>query len=84
MSKRGIAVGRRTLYAIALSSIRKTNVGAPMNPVLYDAYHNKLKGKKKKVRLVAIMNKLFRYIFSVLKFRSPMKYLIQGFINKCL
>ena len=67
MSKRGTAVGRRALYAIALSSIRKTNTGVPMNQVLYDAYHNKLKGKKKKVRLVAIMNKLLRYIFSVLK-----------------
>lgn len=71
MSKRGTAVGRRALYAIALSSIRKTKTGVPMNQVLYDAYHTKLKGKKKKVRLVAIMNKLLRYIFSVLKNQKP-------------
>lgn len=71
MSKRGTAVGRRALYAIALSSIRKTKAGIPMNQVLYDAYHTKLNGKKKKVRLVAIMNKLLRYIFSVLKNQKP-------------
>jgi transposase len=71
MSKRGTAIGRRALYAIALSSIRKTKAGKPMNQVLYDAYHTKLKGKKKKVRLVAIMNKLLRYIFSVLKNQKP-------------
>ncbi|MDD2447545.1 MAG: IS110 family transposase, partial [Tissierellia bacterium] len=45
--------------------------GVPMNQVLYDAYHTKLKGKKKKVCLVAIMNKLLRYIFSVLKNQKP-------------
>lgn len=67
MSKRGTAVGRRALYALALASIRKTKAGVAMNQVLYDYYHVTLKGKKKKVRLVAVMNKLLRYIFSVLK-----------------
>jgi len=71
MSKRGTATGRRALYALALASIRKTKAGVPMNQVLYDAYHITLKGKKKKVRLVAIMNKLLRYIFSVLKNQKP-------------
>ena len=71
MSKRGTAIGRRALYALALASIRKTTAGVPMNKVLYDTYHIKLKGKKKKVRLVAIMNKLLRYIFSVLKNQKP-------------
>ncbi len=71
MSKRGTAIGRRALYALALASIRKTKNGVPMNQILYDTYHNKLKGKKKKVRLVAIMNKLLRYIFSVLKNQKP-------------
>lgn len=71
MSKRGTAFGRRALYALALASIRKTKNGVPMNQVLYDAYHTTLKGKKKKVRLVAIMNKLLRYIFSVLKNQKP-------------
>ena len=71
MSKRGTTIGRRALYALALASIRKTKAGIPMNQVLYDMYHIKLKGKKKKVRLVAIMNKLLRYIFSVLKNQKP-------------
>lgn len=71
MSKRGTAIGRRALYALALASIRKTKAGVPMNKILYDTYHIKLKGKKKKVRLVAIMNKLLRYIFSVLKNQKP-------------
>ncbi len=67
MSKRGTAIGRRALYALALASTRKTKTGVAMNQVLYDYYHVTLKGKKKKVRLVAVMNKLLRYIFSVLK-----------------
>lgn len=71
MSKRGTAIGRRALYAIALASIRKTKNKLPMNQVLYDYYHKNLKSKKKKVRLVAIMNKLLRYIFSVLKNQKP-------------
>lgn len=71
MSKRGTAIGRRALYAVALASIRKTKDGVPMNKILYDFYHTTLKGKKKKVRLVAVMNKLLRYIFSVLKNQKP-------------
>jgi len=71
MSKRGPAIDRRALYALALASIRKTKSGIPMNQVLYDDDHIKFKGKKKKVRLVTIMNKLLRYIFSVLKNQKP-------------
>lgn len=71
MSKRGTAIGRRALYALALASIRKTKNKVPINAVLYDYYHNTLKSKKKKVRLVAVMNKLLRYIFSVLKNQKP-------------
>jgi transposase len=71
MSKRGTAIGRRALYAIALSTVRKNKNKVPNNQVLYDYYHSNLKSKKKKVRLVAIMNKLLRYIFSVLKNQKP-------------
>jgi len=71
MSKRGTAIGRRALYSIALASIRKTRNKVPMNQVLYQYYHENLKSKKKKVRLVAVMNKLLRYIFSVLKNQEP-------------
>lgn len=72
MSKRGTTTGRRALYALAMASVRKTKSGKPMNQVLYDYYHTQLGNKKKKkVRLVAVMNKLLRYIFSVLKHQQP-------------
>lgn len=67
MSKRGTAIGRRALYSIALASIRKTKTGKPINSVIHDYYNKSLDKKKKKVKLVAVMNKLLRYIFSVLK-----------------
>ena len=68
MSKRGTTTGRRALYALALSCVRKSKSGKAINEVLYDYYHTQLGNKKKKkVRLVAVMNKLLRYIFSVLK-----------------
>ncbi len=71
MSKRGTAIGRRALYALALASVRKSKSGKAINKVLYDYYHSQLGNKKKKVRLVAVMNKLLRYIFSVLKNKKP-------------
>jgi len=51
MSKRGTAIGRRVLYALALSCIRKLKSGKVMNKVLYDYYHSQLGNKKKKVRI---------------------------------
>ncbi len=71
MSKRGTTIGRRALYTLALACIRITKSGQPNNQTLYDYYHSQLKSKKKKVRLVAIMNKLLKYIFSVLKNKVP-------------
>ncbi len=71
MSKRGTALGRKVLYSVALSSVRKSKNGKAVNQVLYDYYHQTLKAKKKKVRLVAIMNKLLRYIFSIFKNDKP-------------
>lgn len=68
MSKRGTTTGRRALYALALACVRKSKSGKAINQVLYDYYHTQLGDKKKKkVRLVAVMNKLLKYIFSVLK-----------------
>ncbi len=84
MSKRGTAIGRRALYALALASVRKTKVGVTMNQVLYEMYHTTLKGKKKKVRLVAIMNKLLRYIFSVLKNQKPYEVRNPKIHQQCL
>ncbi|BEP27843.1 IS110 family RNA-guided transposase [Helicovermis profundi] len=71
MSKRGTAIGRRALYTVALASIRTSKNKKPINLVLYEYYHIALDKKKKKVKLVAVMNKLLRYIFSILKNQKP-------------
>ena len=67
MFKRGTRIGRMALYAVALASIRKNKNGEPINRVLLNFYNENMKGKSKKVGLVAIMHKLINYIFSVLK-----------------
>ncbi len=67
MSKRGTRIGRRALYAVALASVRTNRNGEPLNKVLLNYYKENLKGKSKKVGLVAIMHKLINYIFSVLR-----------------
>jgi len=67
MSKRGTRIGRRALYAVALASVRRNNIGKPINNVLLNFYNENMKGKSKKVGLVAVMHKLINYIFSVLK-----------------
>ncbi len=72
MSKRGTSLGRRVLYTLAMASIRKSKSGKENNKVLHHYYNIQLSTKKKKkVRLVAVMNKLLRYIFSVLKNQKP-------------
>jgi len=71
MSKRGTAIGRRALFFVALASIRNTKKKEPINPILYEYYHVALDKKKKKIKLVAVMNKLLRYIFSVLTNQKP-------------
>ena len=67
MSKRGSRLARRALYAAALASIRTKCNGKPVNQILYKYYHDKLKNKKVKVALVAVMHKLIKYLFAVLK-----------------
>ena len=67
MSKRGTRFGRRALYAVALASIRMKRNGEATNPVLLKYYQENLKGKKAKVALVAVMHKLIKYLFAVLK-----------------
>ena len=88
MSKRGTRFGRRALYAAALASIRTKRNGEAMNPVLLKYYQENLKGKKPKVALVAVMHKLIKYIFAVLKnqqefqIRDP-KLHQQMFLGNC-
>ena len=71
MSKRGTRFGRRALYAVALASIRSKRNGQANNKILLDYYQDNLKGKKKKVALVAIMHKLINYMFAVLRDKKP-------------
>lgn len=71
MSKRGTKLGRRTLYTIAMASIRKTRKGDAINPILKAYYEAKILSKKKKVALVAVMHKLLHFIFAVLRDQKP-------------
>ncbi len=71
MSKRGTSVGRRVLYSFALQCVKKNQDGKPLNATIHDYYNQQLKHKKKKVRLVAVMHKLLKYIFAVLRDRKP-------------
>ena len=67
MSKRGTRFGRRALYAVALASIRIKRNGEATNRILLKYYQENLKGKKAKVALVAVMHKLIKYLFAVLR-----------------
>ena len=67
MSLRGTRFGRRALYAVALASIRIKRNGEATNQVLLKYYQENLKGKRVKVALVAVMHKLIKYLFAVLR-----------------
>jgi len=76
ISKRGTRLGRRALYAAALASIRTKCNGEATNKVLLKYYQENLKGKKAKVALVAIMHKLIKYLFAVL--RNQQEYQVRS------
>lgn len=67
VTKRGSPFLRHALYIAATTSIRKESKGLQVNAVIYEYYQRKLETKTKKQALGAIMNKLLRIIFSVLK-----------------
>lgn len=71
LSKRGSNIGRRAVYTAALSSIGIKRNGEANNSILLEYYKNKLESKKPKVALGAIMHKIIRYIFSVVKNKKP-------------
>lgn len=71
MSKRGSSFGRRALYTVAISSIRKSSSGKPINSTLYEYRNENLKGKKNKVAIGAIMHKIVKYIFAILRDQTP-------------
>jgi transposase len=67
LTRRGSPFLRRGLYLAATVAIRKDSKGNMVNPVIYEYYQNKIQSKARKQALGAIMNKLTRIIFSVLK-----------------
>lgn len=70
-TKRGSPYIRRALYIAATVAIRKDAGGNYVNQVIYDYYQNKITTKAKKQALGAIMNKLVKIIYSVLKNQHP-------------
>ncbi len=66
-SKRGSPYARRALYLAALVSVRKNKSGDYVNKVIHDYYQKKLKNKTKSQALGAVMNKLVRIVYSILK-----------------
>lgn len=77
VTKRGSPFLRRSLYLAATTAIRKDAKGRLVNSVVYDYYQNKLLSKTKKQALGAVMNKLLRIIFSVLKNKQEFRLITQ-------
>lgn len=71
MSKRGSAIARRAIFSVALSSIRTSKNGIPINSVLLEYYKKKVLAKAKKVAIGAVMHKVCNLIFAVLRDKKP-------------
>ena len=67
VTKRGSPFLRRALYVAATTAIRKNPNGSLVNSVIHEYYKKKIESKPKKQALGAVMNKLVRIVFSVLK-----------------
>lgn len=73
VTKRGSPFLRHALYIAATTSVRKESKGSQVNSVIYEYYKRKVETKTKKQSLGAVMNKLLRIIFSVLKNKQPFR-----------
>ena len=71
ITKRGSPFLRKALYIAATVVIRQGKNGSLVNPVLHQYYTQKTQAKPKKQALGAVMNKLVRIIYSVLKNNKP-------------
>jgi len=71
ISKRGSRLARRIIYTIALASVRNKPNGQPFNAALQAFYQDKVKSKLKKVALGAVMHKICKIVFAVLRDSSP-------------
>ena len=70
-TKRGSKHMRKALFIAATVAVRKGKNGKCVNPVIHDFYQKKIQTKAKKQALGAVMNKLVRIIYSVLKNNQP-------------
>ena len=75
ITKRGSPFVRKALYIAATVVIRQGVKGALVNPVLHTYYQNKVQTKAKKQALGAVMNKLLRIVYSVLKHGKPFEFI---------
>ncbi|WP_175490695.1 transposase [Pelosinus propionicus] len=73
VTKRGSPFLRHALYIAATTSVRKESKGSQVNSVIYEYYIRKIETKAKKQALGAVMNRLLRIIFSVLKNKQPFR-----------
>ena len=71
MSKRGSAVARRAIFTIALVGVGVNRKGVANNPVLRDYYLHKCKSKRKMVALGAVMHKVCKIVFAILRDNEP-------------
>lgn len=74
ISKRGSRLARRVLYTVVLTAIKMKPNGEFSNKILYDYYHQLIEIKKKKVAIIAIMHKIVKYIFAILREQKEYEY----------
>lgn len=71
LTKRGSRLARKTLYNLAIGSIKTRRNGAPANPILLAYYKRLTKSKPKKIAICAIMHKLINHFFAILRDQQP-------------
>lgn len=82
LTKRGSNFARKTLYNLAIASIKTRRNGVPANPVLL-AYYKKLTSRKpKKVAICAVMHKLINHFFAILRDQKPYELRLPETHNK--
>jgi len=72
MSKRGSSLARRILHMVAINNL-KVNKGTkePVNPVIHNFYTSKCSSRKKPVAVGAVMHKICKIIYAMLRDNKP-------------
>lgn len=71
LTKRGSNFARKILFNLTLASIKSFRNGVAANPVLLEYYKKLTTSKPKKVAIGAIMHKLVRHFFAILRDKKP-------------